>query len=153
MPYVVQSLHVESILTAVIRENLSSVRLAAFVPAACGEVWNSLRRFPNTKPGRHIALYRKPDQIVEVGAEITERFDGDDRVVCSQLPSGFVATVAHFGPYERMSLAYQAIENWCISHHRLMTGVAWEIYGHWQDDWNRDSSKIRTDVYALINEG
>ena len=33
-----------------------------------------------------------------------------------------------------------------------LAGPNWEIYGHWVDEWNRDPSKIRTDVFYLIKK-
>jgi effector-binding domain-containing protein len=90
---------------------------------------------------------------MEVGAEIGEEFEGNGRIVCSRLPSGLAATTTHFGPYQGLSSAYSAIETWCKAHGRKFKGTAWEIYGHWEDAWNRDSSKIRTDVFQLIESG
>src|SRR5437763_728362 len=29
--------------------------------------------------------------------------------------------------------------------------LPWEIYGHWEESWNTDSSKIRTDVVYLLD--
>jgi hypothetical protein len=31
-----------------------------------------------------------------------------------------------------------------------LAGPNWEVYGHWQDEWNSDPSKIRTDVFYLL---
>jgi hypothetical protein len=31
-----------------------------------------------------------------------------------------------------------------------LAGPNWEIYGHWQNEWNKDPSQIRTDVYYLL---
>jgi hypothetical protein len=28
--------------------------------------------------------------------------------------------------------------------------ISWEIYGHWEESWNTDPSKIRTDVFHLL---
>jgi hypothetical protein len=33
---------------------------------------------------------------------------------------------------------------------RILTGASWELYCHWQEEWNSDSSKIRTDVLYLV---
>ena len=35
-------------------------------------------------------------------------------------------------------------------HGLVRVGPSWEIYGHWRDEWNRDPSKIRTDVFYLL---
>ncbi|MDB5328046.1 MAG: Bacterial transcription activator, effector binding domain, partial [Phycisphaerales bacterium] len=35
-------------------------------------------------------------------------------------------------------------------HGHAMAGPNWELYGHWDQSWNDDPSKIRTDVYYLL---
>ena len=135
--------------TAVIRDHVKPAELARFIPAACGEVWKFARSAGLPKPGRHIALYLN-DGLVEVGAEISEPFTGKDRVLCSQLPTGRVATTVHLGPYNQLGNAHAAIRDWCAAHGHCLSGICWEIYGHWQDRWNSNPSEIRTDVYHLL---
>jgi hypothetical protein len=50
------------------------------------------------------------------------------------------------GDYSRLGQAHSAIIDWCRSHGRTPNGTRWEIYGHWTDD----VSKLRTDVYYLL---
>jgi len=137
---------VEAVPTAVIRSRVQPKELSKFVPAACGEVWSFIRSAGLPRPGRHVALYLA-DGLVEVGAEVSERFEGNDRVRCSQLPAGCVATVTHFGPYARLGAAREEIRQRCAAHGHHLSGVSWEIYGHWDESWNGDPSKIRTDVF------
>lgn len=136
--------------TAVIRGRVPRVELARFVPAACGEVWSFIHSAGLPRPGRHVAVYLDAEGLVEVGAEISEPFIGNDRVQCSQLPSGPVATIVHFGPYARLSETHTRIRQWCAEHGHHLAGVSWEIYGHWDESWNSDPSKIRTDVFHLL---
>ena len=140
----------EAILTAVIRNRVRPGELAQFVPAACGEVWSFIRAAGLPRPGRHIALYLDAQGTVEVGAEVSEPFAGNDRVQCSQLPAGRVATTVHFGPYPRHSEAHAGIRQWCAGHGHRLSGISWEVYGHWEESWNADPSKIRTDVFQLL---
>src|SRR5262249_46542964 len=135
----------EPILTAVIRGRVQPKELSKFVPAACGEVWSFIRSAGLRRPGRHVALYLDGGQV-EVGAEVSERFVGNDRVHCSQLPAGRVATATHFGPYARLGEAHSAVRHWCAERGHPLSGICWEIYGHWDERWNADPSKIRTDV-------
>jgi effector-binding domain-containing protein len=99
-----------------------------------------------------VALYLESGWV-EVGAEITEPFPGNDRVRCSQLPAGRVATTTHFGPYTRLGDAHSHVRQWCADHGHRLSGVCWEIYGHWDESWNTDPSKIRTDVFHLVVDG
>ena len=152
MQYQIALTHSQLIPTAVIRSQVRPKELAKFVPAACGEVWSFIRSTGLPRPGRHVALYLDERGSVEVGAEVSEPFVGNDRVHCSTLPAGRVATTVHFGPYARLSEAHAAIREWCAEHRPELSGISWELYGHWQESWNADSSKIRTDVFYLLRD-
>jgi effector-binding domain-containing protein len=149
MRYEIKLTRTEAILTAVIRSRVPPKELSKFVPAACGEVWSFIRSAGLPRPGRHVALYLDTG-LVEVGAEVSERFAGNDRVHCSQLPAGRVVTTTHFGPYARLGDAHSEIRQWCADHGHQRSDICWEIYGHWEESWNTDSSKIRTDVFHLL---
>lgn len=151
MSYQIELTESKPIITAVIRSQIPAHELARFVPAACGEVWSFARSAGLRRPGRHTALYLDGG-FVEVGAEVSEPFTGNGRVRCSQLPGGTVATTVHFGPYQRLGEAHAAIREWCAAHGYRFSGTLWEIYGHWEESWNTDSSKIRTDVFHLLND-
>ena len=151
MPYQIELTNSEATLTAVVRDGVHPRELSRFVPAACGEVWSFVRSAGLPNPGRHIALYLDAG-LVEVGAEVAEPFVGNDRIHCSQLPSGRVATTVHFGPYQRLSEAHTKIREWCAEHGHLLTGISWEIYGHWDESWNSNPSMIRTDVFYQLQD-
>jgi effector-binding domain-containing protein len=61
-----------------------------------------------------------------------------------------VASATHFGPYGGLGAAHEAIRQWSVTNSRALAGPNWEIYGHWQPEWNDDPSRIRTDVYYLL---
>ena len=151
MPYQIKLTNAEAILTAVIRSRVQPKDLSKFVPAACGEVWSFIRSAALPRPGRHTALYLDAG-LVEVGAEVSERFVGDDRFHCSQLPAGRVVTTTHFGPYARLGDANTEIRRWCAEYGHRLTSIYWEIYGHWDESWNTDPSKMRTDVFYRLED-
>lgn len=151
MHYQIEVTDSKPIVTAVIRSRVPAKELPRFVPAACGEVWSFIRSAKLPGPGRHMALYLD-DGSVEVGAEISQPFTGNERIYCSQLPAGRVVTTVHFGPYQGLSNAHEAIREWCVSHRHRSLRVSWEIYGHWEERWNTDPSKIRTDVFYLLHD-
>jgi effector-binding domain-containing protein len=151
MPYEIKLTKAEAVHTAVIRGRLQSTELSKFVPWACGEVWSFVCSAGLPRPGRHTALCLD-GEFIEVGAEVSERFVGNDRIDCSDLPAGRVATTTHFGPYARLGDAHTAIRQWCAEQGHQLTGVCWEIYGHWDESWNADPSKIRTDVFHLLED-
>jgi effector-binding domain-containing protein len=146
----IEVIECKPIITAVIRSRVPSQEFAKFVPAACGEVWSFIRSAGLPRPGCHTAFYLQ-DGFIEVGAEVSEPFVGNERIHCSQLPGGSVATTAHFGPYAQLGVAHASIREWCLKHGHPLSGICWEIYGHWEESWNKDSSKIRTDVFHLLH--
>jgi effector-binding domain-containing protein len=77
-------------------------------------------------------------------------FEEQGEVVRSATPAGSVASVAHYGPYGGLGAAHQAIRAWSAAHNHRLAGPNWEIYGHWQNEWNADSAQIRTDVYYQL---
>ena len=151
MPYEIKLTTAEVIPTAVVRRHVQPREMSKFVPAACGEVWSFIRSANLPRPGRHVAWYLDAG-LVEVGAEVTERFEGNDCVHCSQLPAGRVVTTTHFGPYPRLGYAHSEIRQWCAGHGHRLSSICWEIYGHWDESWNSDPSKIRTDVFHLLHD-
>jgi effector-binding domain-containing protein len=132
--------------TAVVRRRARGSELATVVPQACGEVWQFVRSAQVPHPGRHLALYLGCDGDIEVGVEVAGPFEGDGQVFRSCTPAGRVATAAHLGPYSRLGETHAAIQKWCADHGHRLTGISWELYGHWTDD----VTQLRTDVFYLL---
>jgi effector-binding domain-containing protein len=151
MPHPIQLKSVEAVPTAVVRDRVEPRELSKFVPAARGEVWAFIRAAGLPKPGRHVALYRE-DHQTEGGAEVSEAFVGNDRIHCSQLPAGRVATTTHFGPFADLGEAHDGSRQWCAENGHSLAGVCWEIYRHWEGSWNADPSQIRMGVFHLLQD-
>lgn len=138
---------------AVVRRRVAKADLPRVVPEACGLVWNAVKAAGVTDAGRHVSVYRHAEVgllDVEIGVEVGSPFPGHGEVVASSLPTGDAATVTHLGPYQKLGEANRAITDWCAAQGRALAGTSWEVYGHWLDEWNRDPSKIRTDVFYLL---
>lgn len=142
--------HLASQPLAVIRRRAAAGQLSTVVPAACGTVWSALRALNICGAGRHVALYWDDQINLEVGVEFDAPFPGHGEVVASATPAGPVAVAVHFGPYQLLGQAHDAICHWCAAHGRTPAGPCWEIYGHWLEQWNTDPSQVRTDVYHLL---
>ena len=145
----VQLLQLESLPVAVVRRQARQADLSRLVPECCGLVWNALRA-QGVKGGRNIAIYWDSAIRLEAGVETGASFVEQGDVVRSATPAGSVASVTHFGPYGGLGTAHDAIRDWCREHQHRLAGPSWEIYGHWQDEWNADPSRIRTDVCYLV---
>ncbi len=146
MANVVQVKQVQAQPIAVVRRQAKAAELSRVVPDCCGEVWNFIRSSGITGAGRHIALYLDCVMNIEVGVEVAGPFVSDGNVIYSETPAGTVAEATHFGPYNRLGDAHDAIHQWCSANHRELAGPSWEIYGHGTDD----PAQIRTDVRYLL---
>ena len=102
--------------------------------------------------GRHVTLYLDGEINLEVGVELETAVCRSRRSRGSATPAGAVASVVHFGPYDQLCKAHEAISPvGALDHGYTLDGPNWEIYGHWVDEWNTDPTKIRTDVFYLLN--
>jgi effector-binding domain-containing protein len=139
----------DSVPVAVVRRQARASELAKAVPELCGVVWSHLRA-RQLRGGRHVAIYWDGIIRLEVGVEMIDAFPDEGDVVRSATPAGRTASVVHFGPYHQLGAAHKAIRDWCSAHNLQLAGPNWEIYGHWQNDWNDDPSQIRTDVFYQL---
>jgi effector-binding domain-containing protein len=147
--YSVQLEELPSAPLAVIRRIASPAELSKVVPECCGLVWNAVRA-QGGKAGRHVAIYWNGDIRLEVGVELQSPFEERDGVVISATPAGLVAHTTHFGPYNGLGAAHDAIQQWCKANGHRRAGPNWEIYGHWEQAWNTNPALIRTDVFHQI---
>jgi effector-binding domain-containing protein len=125
--------------------------------ALLDEVWRFLKANPAVKKSGHNVflywneagkdlLHTDEGLPMEAGVQVDAPFEGAGKVVCSTIPGGTVATVAHIGPYQKLSEAHRAVCDWCKANSRPIAGPSWEIYG----DWNDDPEQLRTDVFYLL---
>jgi effector-binding domain-containing protein len=147
--YSIRIENVPSTPLAVIRRQASAAELSKIVPEYCGLVWTAVQA-QRTKAGRHVAIYWNGDIRLEVGVELEGPFEERPPVILSATPGGPAAVVTHFGPYNRLGAAHDAIRQWCDAGGHQIAGPSWEIYGHWRDEWNTNPSLIRTDVFYQI---
>jgi effector-binding domain-containing protein len=149
--YAVRLEPLASVPLAVVQRQAQPSDLPRIVPECCGLVWNALRA-QGVRGGRHVALYWEwhPSIRLEVGAEVSDPFTEQDGLVRSATPAGTVASVTHFGPYSHLRAAHDALHAWCKGGPHELAGPSWEIYGHWQPEWDTNPAQIRTDIFYLI---
>lgn len=136
---------------AVVRRRATLPDLSKVIPDACGLVWNVLKAHGVKGAGRHVALYWDDEFNLDIGVELATPFAGHGEVVSTATPGGTVATAVHFGPYNQLPMAHQAIRLWCKENGHQLAGPNWDLYGHWIHEWCDDPSKIRTDVVYLLS--
>lgn len=142
--------HRASTSLAVIRRQARPTELSRLVPEFCGRVWNALKA-QHVQGGRHVAVYWDGTIRLEVGVELLGPFTDKDDVVQSATPAGLIASTTHFGPYAGLGPAHDAVRQWCEAHGHRLAGPSWEIYGHWEPEWNADPSQIETEVCWLVS--
>jgi effector-binding domain-containing protein len=84
------------------------------------------------------------------GWSFMDRLAEEGEVVRSATPAGLVAWTTHLGPYSGLGAAHDSVRQWCRANNRQLAGPNWEIYGHWQSEWNTNPSQIQIDVYYLL---
>jgi effector-binding domain-containing protein len=147
--YAVQLQRLNGVPLAVIRRQAKASELSRVVPECCGLVWDAVRA-QQAQAGRHVAIYWDDSVRLEVGVELHGPFAERGEVVRSATPAGAVASATHFGPYSGLGAAHEAIRRWCMANNHSLAGPNWEIYGHWQREWDTNASQIRTDVYYQL---
>lgn len=135
---------------AVVRRSARASDLSRVVPQCCGLVWKELQA-QNVRGGRQVAIHWDSEIRLEVGAEVSGPFAEQGEIVRSATPAGEAAFATHLGPYSGLGAAHRAIREWCSANGRELAGPNWEIYGHWQPEWNNRPELIRTDVYYQLS--
>jgi hypothetical protein len=138
--------------TAVVAEKTTWEAFPQLWGELLAEVWAFLRASSLTT-GRNVMLYKDDSPSVEVGAEVSTSFTGTGRVVASSLPAGRAAVaVARGAPSAaKLAIVHAVVRDWCAAHGHALSGVRWEIYGHWVD--GHDPALFETEVYWLLEPG
>ncbi len=80
------------------------------------------------------------------GRSASDDSAGGPEIVADCLPGGPVATVTHSGPYEKLSEAHAAIQQWIEAQGLLAAGAPWETYTTDPADYP-DPQDWKTDVF------
>ena len=149
MEYEVTVSTVERQLVAAARQRTTFGNIAREIGPLLGHPWALIRATQGLRSdGDNVAIYwdESGRGSIEVGVQVVSDFEPTETVVCSATPAGTVARTAHFGPYNRLGPAHDAVRMWCKKNGREIVPPFWEIYG----DWSEDPAKLRTDVLYLL---
>jgi hypothetical protein len=146
----VRLVEVPAVPTAVIAAATSWDAYPQLWPQLLEDVWNAMRATPGTEPGRNVMLYLDDTPHVEVGVELHGTFAGAGSVVPSALPGGTVArTVARGAPsIAGITAAHDAVIAWSADTGHALSGVRFEVYGHWRD--HQDPAAFEVEVSWLL---
>jgi len=68
------------------------------------------------------------DITLEAGVPVSEKIDSRDDILVKELPEMHAVTAIHFGPYETISVTYDALGNYIEDNGKEITGTPWEEY-------------------------
>jgi effector-binding domain-containing protein len=128
--------------TAVVAQATTWDAYSKLWPSLLDQVYSVVREL-DQKRWQNVMLYLDDQPSVEVGVLLEAPFDGDGRVVASELPAGPAATTVHRGSYAELGEAHEAVIAWCTAQDLERTGVRWEIYGH----PDPDTDQVDVEIY------
>jgi effector-binding domain-containing protein len=139
---------------AAVRHTVKSSEVPNVIREVLGEVWQFLAEHKIKSTGHNVAVYTPasgasgPDMLLDAwfGVEVHETIPASERVQAISTPAGPVISAVHWGEYNRLSGAYEALHAWRKANDRPITSTSWEVYGDWFDDW----AKVRTDVFFQL---
>ncbi len=118
-------------------------------------VWDAIRANDGKTLGLNAAIYfgaatpgRRDGEISFVAGVLVEDYGGlPAPLEAVDTPSGLCAHLEHWGDYGLLPAAHRSVRDWCRGNGRGLSGTSLEIYGHWNDD----PSKVKTDIYYLLD--
>lgn len=140
--------------TAVLRASLPAAQLGAWLPGAYQQIVAYLAATGAAPDGPPFARYTFHDDLVDVeaGFPVSTSVAGNGRVTPSSLPGGPAAVTTHYGPYDGLTVAFDAIADWLKDHGHEADGPHWEVY-YTDPQAEPDPARWRTDLFAPYRPG
>lgn len=101
---------------------------------------------PVLPPLARFLKYEPPVIELEAGFAIDKVDAGQGEIRPSIFPAGSYAKTLHLGPYEKMSAAYDALNQWLKDNKKQMNGPAVEVYINNPSEVKPED--LRTEIYA-----
>jgi effector-binding domain-containing protein len=115
----------------VVHGNVTVAGIPAFISGAFGAAALVIGRQGLAFAGPPFARYApKPDGSfeVEAGFPVAGSPAPAGEVMITSLPAGPTARTIHVGAYDKVGLAYEAVEKWLAEHEYETVGAPWECY-------------------------
>jgi effector-binding domain-containing protein len=137
-------------LAAVRAARVDFPQLGQTITASLDKVYALLRGRGVQGLGHNVVVYRMgpPPFEVVIGVQTPEPIEPEGDVIAAATPAGRVATAVHWGAYDQLGQAHEAIHTWCRANGLRLGAYNWELYGDWFDD----PAKVRTDVFYLVED-
>jgi effector-binding domain-containing protein len=137
-------------LAAVRATRVDFSELGKTITASLDKVYAVLRARGVKGVGHNVVVYRMgPAPFdVAIGVQTAEPIAPEGEVIATATPAGRAATTVHWGAYDQLGRAHEAIHAWCSANGFRLGAFNWELYG----DWSDDPAKLRTDVFYLVQD-
>jgi effector-binding domain-containing protein len=124
--------------------------LGPFISGALTEIFGTAGgqgvRFAGPPYGIYHSAHTDEAEVdLEIGVPVAEPVEPAGRVIAAVIPGGLVAATVHFGRYEEIAPAYQALGEWVQEHGHETAGPPREIYLVGPDQ-AQDPGALRTEV-------
>jgi effector-binding domain-containing protein len=119
------------------------------------EVWSHIQKLGEQPVGRPVTCFHSVEEDivdVEAGLPVAEATIGEGRITVSELPGGQVVSTYHFGPYDKLNLAEEALNIWVHDNAREEAGPSWQIY--WTDPGEGlNPNEWKTEIFKPLKFG
>ena len=117
----------------VVRRRIKPSEVAAALGAALGQVFQYAQQNGIAFAGQPFTRYIEWGPgiwTIEAGLPVTAevKHSPEGEVRAEVLPGGLVATSTHSGPYDKLSEAHAAVQQWMEAQSLLSAGAPWEVY-------------------------
>lgn len=136
------------------RRKCSWAEWGAAIESLLRDVWARLNQLDSVTVGPAMARIHELDGTmleVEAGFPVAEPLTATEGVEIGELPPGRAATTLHTGPYERLSEAAAALDEWVAREGLRVAAAPWFVF--WVDPDQVDSPvDLRTELVLPIVE-
>ena len=125
----VRELHPQA--TASVRETVKASEVGDELGHVLPDIFSFLQKkgvTPSGSPFTRYFAFNDGSIDLEAGLPVTEEFTAEGKIQSGELPGGLAAVTLHTGSYEKLPLAYQALQAWIRAHDYVPAGAPWEVY-------------------------
>jgi AraC family transcriptional regulator len=115
----------------VVRRRIKRDEIAKVLGGMFGQVYMYAQRSGAAISGRPFARYPEwgPGMLtLEAGLPVAAAHPGEGDVKSDMLPGGFAAVTTHMGPYDQLTSAHAAVQQWIEAEGLTAQGAPWESY-------------------------
>jgi AraC family transcriptional regulator len=155
MPYPITKKEIAPQPVLVVRRRIKPSEVAATLAEALGHVFQHAQQNGIALAGQPFTRYLEwgPGMwTIEAGMPVTAKAGettSDPGVRQDTLPGGFVATTTHAGPYDKLTEAHAALQQWIEAEGLTPSGAPWEVYTTDPADYP-DPKDWKTEVFWPI---